>query len=311
MFERIGIVGVGLIGGSVAAAARKKGLSKEIIGVDRDPENLLAATQQGIIDAGFHDIRKVTGTFDLIMLSTPVGCIAGLLEQLKPNWARDTMYTDAGSTKENVIQAAKAVFGRSPRNFVPGHPIAGSEKSGVLAASADLYQNKRVILTPVAETGPEATATVGEFWRKLGARVSLMEPRHHDDILAATSHLPHVVAFSLVDMLGKKDEKDEILRYAAGGFRDFTRLASSDPKMWLDICLANRTRIMALLEDFRQELSLIKEILEEENAEKLFELFHSAKNARQRFLEQFELDYIGPDQSGSRNDVRSLGCVEE
>ncbi|MGH8551292.1 MAG: prephenate dehydrogenase [Methylococcales bacterium] len=290
MFDRIGILGVGLIGGSVACAARAKGLCREIIGIDRDRNNLLTAQQRGVIDSGFENIRAVEGPLDLVMLSTPVGSIGDLLEQLKPSWSASTVYTDAGSTKENVIRAAKSVFGRMPHNFVPGHPIAGSEQSGVAAASADLYRNKRVILTPLAETDFQATRIVEDFWRKMGARVSMMEAAHHDELFAATSHLPHVVAFSLVDMLGRKDEKDEILQYAAGGFKDFTRLASSDPKMWLDICIANRIRIMSLIEDFRQELTLINNILENQDADKLFELFQSANNARQRFLEQFEIE---------------------
>ncbi|MGH8556350.1 MAG: prephenate dehydrogenase [Methylococcales bacterium] len=281
---------MGVIGGSVALSARAEGLCREITGIDRDRNNLLVARERGVINIGLESIREAEGPFDLVVLATPVGSIGDLLEQLKPNWSQATIYTDVGSTKENAIRAAKSVFGKIPSNFVPGHPIAGSEKSGVLAARADLYRNKRVILTPLAETDCKATGIVADFWRKMGAKVSLMEAAHHDDIFAATSHLPHIVAFSLVDMLGRKDEKDEILQYAAGGFKDFTRLASSDPQMWLDICLANRSRMMSLIEEFRQELTLINDILEKKQADKLFEIFRSAKNARQRFLEQFEIE---------------------
>jgi prephenate dehydrogenase len=290
VFDRVGILGVGLIGGSVACAARKYKLCREIVGIDQDRNNLLAAVESGVIDIALEDVRQIDGTFDLVLLATPVGSMGELLVNLKRNWSSSTVYSDSGSTKLNVIRAAKLVFGRMPANFVPGHPIAGSEQSGVAAASPHLYQNKRVILTPVAETDRKAVALVEEFWQKMGARVSIMEPAHHDDIFAATSHLPHVVAFSLVDMLGRKDEKDEILKYAAGGFKDFTRLASSDPKMWLDICLANRERIMSLIEDFRKELTLINEILDRNEADKLFAIFQSAKTARQRFLEQYELE---------------------
>ncbi len=290
MFDRLCIFGVGVIGGSIACAARAQGLCRKIIGVDWDRSNLRIAREHGVIDTGLERFHEAEGPFDLVMLATPVGSIGDLLEQLKPNWSAATVYTDVGSTKENVIRAAKSVFGQIPSNFVPGHPIAGSEKSGVLAARADLYHNKRVVLTPLAETDCKATGIVEDFWRNLGARVSRMEPAHHDDIFAATSHLPHIVAFSLVDMLGRKDEKDEILQYAAGGFKDFTRLASSDPKMWLDICMANRSRMMSLIEEFRQELTLINDILEKKQADKLFEIFRSAKNARQRFLEQFEIE---------------------
>ena len=288
MIDRLCILGVGLIGGSVACAARKRSLCREIVGIDLDRNNLLDAKRLGVIDEGFEAFQFADGTFDLVLLATPVGSIGDLFGQLKTNWSDATVYTDAGSTKCNVIQAAESAFGLVPRNFVPGHPIAGSERSGVTAANADLYQGKRVILTPVCETDAKAVGIVEDFWRRLGASVSRMEPVHHDNILAATSHLPHVVAFSLVDMLGKKDEKDEILQYAAGGFKDFTRLASSDPKMWLDICLANRGRIMSLIEDFRQELTLINGILEQNRADELYELFRSANNARRRFLEQLD-----------------------
>lgn len=274
----------------MAAAARKMGLCSEIIGIDKSPENLRAAHENGVIDRGYDSIAQIEGALDLLVLSTPVGTMETLFAQLKPTWSESTIYTDTGSTKENVILAAQSVFGQVPKNFVPGHPIAGSERSGVLAANADLYRNKRVILTPLEETDPAALDKVERLWQQIGARVSLMEPQHHDDILAETSHLPHVIAFSLVDLLGRKDEQDEILQYAAGGFKDFTRLASSDPRMWLDICLANRKRITVLLEEFREELALIKQILDDNDADTLFDLFCSAKQARQRFLEQYELD---------------------
>ncbi|MCI0666802.1 MAG: prephenate dehydrogenase/arogenate dehydrogenase family protein, partial [Methylococcaceae bacterium] len=181
MFDRICILGVGLIGGSVACAARARGLCRGIIGIDRNRDNLRTAVQLGIIDTGFEDIREVEGSFDLVMFATPVGSIGHLFEQMKPMWSSSAVYTDAGSTKGNVIQAAKSVFGRIPENFVPGHPIAGGEQSGVAAASADLYRNKRVILTPLAETDAHAIGIVADFWRKMGARVSMMEPSHHDD----------------------------------------------------------------------------------------------------------------------------------
>lgn len=290
MFNRLCILGVGLIGGSIASAARNVGLCQEIIGVDSDRRNLQVALERGIVDVGVENVQQLDGLVDLVVLSTPVGSFGDCFEQLKPNWSRSTVYTDTGSTKENVIEAVGSIFGDMPPNFVPGHPITGGERSGAIAASANLFQNKRVILTPVAETDEQATERIEKFWRKIGGKVSKMEPHYHDNIFAATSHLPHVIAFSLVDMLGRKDEKDEILKYAAGGFRDFTRLASSDPKMWLDICMANREKIMPLVEDFRQELILINEMLEKKESEKLFETFQSAKNARQKFLEKFEVE---------------------
>lgn len=290
MFDRICIFGVGLIGGSIACAVRNFGLSREIIGVDSSRSNLRVALDRGVVDAGMESIHQIDGPVDLVVLATPVGSLGDLFEQLKPIWSPSTLYTDTGSTKENIIQAARAVFSELPPNFVPGHPIAGGEKSGAAAASTNLFHNKRVILTPVVETDEGATKQIENFWHKLGAKVSRMEPHYHDRIFAATSHLPHVIAFSLVDMLGQKNEKDEILKYAAGGFRDFTRLASSDPRMWLDICIANRNKIMPLVEEFKQELTLINQMLEAQNSKELFETFQSAKNARQKFLDQFDIE---------------------
>lgn len=279
-----------MIGGSLAKGARRAELCREIVGIDRDLENLQIARELGVIDSGFENPDQIEGPFDLAVLATPVGSFAQLFEQLKPHWSKAKILTDVGSTKESVIAVAKSVFGEIPANFVPGHPIAGSEKSGVLAACDDLYRGRRVILTPLAQTDEHATRIVAEFWHKLGARVAFMDPAHHDDILAATSHLPHLVAFSLVDMLGRKDEKDEILQYAAGGFKDFTRLASSDPKMWLDICFANRSRLMRLIEEFREELTLINDVLEKQDHQRLFDIFRSANQARRRFLVRFEAE---------------------
>ena len=287
---RLCIIGVGLIGGSVALAARQKGLFAEIIGVDQDSENLREAQQRGVINGGFEDVTDLRGNFDVVMLATPVGGMQRLFELLKPRWSSSTVYTDVGSTKENVVEAAKHVFGSVPSNFIAGHPIAGSEKSGIGAARADLYQAKRVILTPCAETSAGPLQDVRDLWEQIGAMVSIMEAHHHDQIFAATSHLPHIVAFALVDMLGRKDEQDEILKYAAGGFRDFTRIASSNPRMWLDICMGNRKELMSLIEGFKDELSRINEMLENCERDKLLDSFQFARDTRQRFLERFDVD---------------------
>ncbi|MGX2041676.1 prephenate dehydrogenase [Methylocaldum sp. MU1018] len=288
MIERLCVIGVGLIGGSVARAARAEELCREIVGVDADPDNLRKALESGVIDAGFSDPRQGAANADLVMIATPVGTFDAVFGALKPVWSTLAAVTDAGSTKCNVIESAERIFGEVPDNFVPGHPIAGAERSGVDASTADLYQGKRVILTPLKTTSSQALRRVESFWRSIGAKVFEMEPAHHDEVLAATSHLPHVLAFTLTYMLGKKDEQQEIFQYAAGGFRDFTRIASSDPKMWLDICLANRREIVPLIHQFREELGVAAGLISRGAADELYALFADARSARQRFLEQLE-----------------------
>ncbi|HYE34534.1 prephenate dehydrogenase [Methylocaldum sp.] len=288
MIKRLCVIGVGLIGGSVARAARAKELCHEIVGVDADTDNLRKALECGVIDVGFSDAKQGAANADLVMIATPVGAVETVFGALKPVWSDQTVVTDASSTKCNVIESAERVFGGVPENFVPGHPIAGAERSGVDASTANLYQGKRVILTPLTNTCPQALKQVESFWQSMGAKISEMEPAHHDEVLAATSHLPHVLAFTLTYMLGKKDEQQEIFQYAAGGFRDFTRIASSDPKMWLDICLANRREIVLLIDQFREELSVVAGLISRGAADDLYSLFSDARSARQRFLDQLE-----------------------
>ncbi|CAL1241743.1 prephenate dehydrogenase [Candidatus Methylocalor cossyra] len=295
MMERIAIIGVGLIGGSVALAARAGGLARTVVGVDANADNLRTALDLGVIDHAYDDAAEAARGCDLVLIATPVGAIEAVLHTLQPAWAAGRVYSDAGSTKGSVIAAARRVFGRVPANFVPGHPIAGAERSGVEAASAELYRGRRVILTPLAETDPAALQQVETFWSGLGARVSHMPPDQHDAVLAATSHLPHVLAFVLADLLGHKDRQGEIFQYAAGGFRDFTRIASSDPTMWLDICLANGEAIVPLLEEYRDALGNVADWIANRATGELRALFTGARAARQRFLNQVEQVEREPD----------------
>ncbi|WP_045224313.1 prephenate dehydrogenase [Methyloterricola oryzae] len=288
MIRRLCIIGVGLIGGSVARAVRARGLCSEIVGVDRDPSNLARAEELGVIDRGFRSVEEGAEGSDWVFVATPVGAIGSVLAELKLAWNLDAIYTDAGSTKGNIVAALNALFGATPPNFVPGHPIAGAERSGVEASSEALYAGKRVILTPLANTDAGKLDSVEAFWNAIGARVSRMDPDHHDAVLAATSHLPHVLAFTLVHMLGRKDEQEEIFQYAAGGFRDFTRIASSDPTMWLDICMANREQIAPLIRQLQQELESVNQLLSREASGELLSFFMDARQARQRFLDQLE-----------------------
>ncbi|MCK9397658.1 MAG: bifunctional prephenate dehydrogenase/3-phosphoshikimate 1-carboxyvinyltransferase [Methylobacter sp.] len=290
MFNRLCIIGVGLIGGSIARAARRQGLCNNIVGYGRpqDEQNLQMAKRLGVIDGYTLELAEAAREADCVVIATPVASIESIFARLKPLWSDDAIYTDVGSTKGSVIAAAERIFGVVPDNLVPAHPIAGAENSGVTASVDDLFMNKRLIITPVDNTSPEAVQKIQGFWERMGALVSVMDVQHHDGVLAATSHLPHILAFALVDMLGHKDEQSEIFKYAAGGFKDFTRIASSDPTMWQDICAANKDEIIPLIEQLKGELDKIQHLLETNDARQLFETFTYARNARQRFLDQFD-----------------------
>jgi len=290
MFDKLCIIGVGLMGGSVARTARLKGLCKNIVGYGRlqDLQNLETAKRLGVIDDYTLHIEIAVQDADCVVIATPVESIESILLLLKPIWSDQTIYTDVGSTKGSVVAAAQRVFGVIPSNFVLAHPIAGAEQSGVEAAVDDLFVNKRLIISPLEHTRFDALEQIQSFWELCGSEVSMMEVHRHDAILAATSHLPHVLAFALVDMLGHQDEQSEIFNYAAGGFRDFTRIASSDPTMWRDICLANKNEIIPLLEQTKSQLDKIQCLLENNEGQQLFEIFAYANIARQRFLNQFE-----------------------
>ena len=286
MFKRLCLIGVGLIGGSIAKAACAHQLAQTIVGVGRQADlvNLKRAKSLQVIDEFYTDIETAVADADCIIIATPVTSTKAIFEQLKPFWCEQTIYSDVGSTKGSVIIAAQQVFGFVPPNFIPAHPIAGAEQSGVDAALIDLFLNKRLILTPTEKTDTQAMHTMRLFWEKMGAIVSEMAVVQHDHVLAATSHLPHILAFALVDMLGHRDTQEDIYKYAAGGFRDFTRIAASDPSMWQAICVANQLEISALIDQFKSELTNIQHLLETNNESALFELFSFANQARQQFL---------------------------
>ena len=290
MFERLCIIGVGLIGGSIARAARHYGLSESIVGYGRleDVPNLEAAKHLGVIDDYYLQIESALEGIDCLIIATPVAAVESIFALLKPYWSQQIIYTDVGSTKLSVIKAAEHVFGKVPDNFIPAHPIAGAEQSGVEASFYDLFLNRRLIITPLKNTQTNSIRKIQNFWELCGSVVSMMDVNRHDAVLAATSHLPHILAFALVDMLGHKDEQSEIFKYAAGGFRDFTRIASSDPAMWRDICIANKSEIIPLIQQTRMQLDKIECLLENDKDQQLLEIFAYANTARQRFLNQFE-----------------------
>lgn len=286
MIRRLCIIGVGLIGGSLARALRQAGLVQEIVGSSRREEHLREAVELGVIDRYDTDAARAVQGADLVVVCVPLGAMEQTFRTIAPALAPDAVLTDAGSAKGCVVTAARAAFGKLPAGFVPGHPIAGTEKSGVAASFPDLYRNRKVILTPLAETDPAATARVQAMWEAAGAQVECMEVEHHDTVLAATSHLPHVLAFQLVDTLARMSDEDEIFRYAAGGFRDFTRIASSDPVMWRDICLANADAVLTMLARYRSDLDHLADAIRAGDGAELVRVFRNAKEARDRHNER-------------------------
>ena len=269
MIGRLCIIGVGLIGGSLARALRVAGACEKIVGCGRDEAQLRRAVELGVLDSYHTDPVLAARGAEVIVLAVPVGSIEAVVRQLVPALTPDTILTDVGSTKSSVVAAVECALGYLPARFVPGHPIAGTERSGVEASFAELFQQRRVILTPLPHTDPEATRIVRGLWESSGAEVVEMEVIHHDEILAATSHLPHVLAFTLVDTLAHMEEHREIFRFAAGGFRDFTRIASSDPQMWHDICLANGEAILAMLATYQRDLARWADAIRAHNGDAL------------------------------------------
>lgn len=286
--KKIVIVGLGLIGGSVARALAELDAGCEIVALGRREEVLRQAITEGSITSYTTDTEVACADADLIILAVPVLSIEAQLRLIAPALREDTIVTDVASVKHTVVQAAINVFGAVPATFVPGHPIAGSEQSGYGAARADLFRGRKVILTPLDHTLPEATGEVRTLWELIGAQVLEMPVGRHDEVLAATSHLPHLLAYALVDTLSQQGEREEIFRYAAGGFRDFTRIASSDPVMWRDIFLANGAATVRILDEFMSDLQDLREVVLREDGEQLFKVFTRAKASREKFLALLE-----------------------
>lgn len=283
MINKLTIIGVGLIGGSLARALKQAGVCQEIVGSGRDATQLEKAVALGVIDRYELDPCVAVQDADVVVLAVPVGATTEVLRKIGPALTPQTVLTDVGSVKQCVIEDARAVFGEIPANFVPGHPIAGTEQSGVEASFAELFQQRRVVLTPLAHTRAEAVQQVRALWEQAGAEVIEMDAARHDAVLAATSHLPHLLAYTLVDTLARTDNNADIFRFAAGGFRDFTRIAASDPVMWRDICLANRSALLSVLEDFDADLEQLRKAIGAGDGARILEVFTRAKQARDQF----------------------------
>ena len=292
--NKIVIFGVGLIGGSVALALKKAAAAPKIVGVGRNIENLKTAIDLGVIDEAESDIAKAVADADLVLIATPVAQTPKILEAIIPHLSAHTVVTDAGSTKSDiqayVKNASKQVT--NPQHFlsqfVGGHPIAGAEKSGVTAAKADLFIGKNVVLTPTENTSSEAIKLVRELWQSAGANVSEMTAQAHDQIFAAVSHLPHLLAFALVSDLANRPNAKQLFDFAASGFRDFTRIAGSSPEMWRDISLANKTALLSELEAYQAEISALQHLLKNEDSQGLQTMFEHASQARQAWQKERE-----------------------
>lgn len=286
IFNQVCIIGVGLIGGSLARALRQSKSVKTIIGCGQNESNLQRAVELGVIDQYDCDPATAVENADAVVLAVPLGVMPDILQQIASHLSENCLLTDVGSAKASVVSAVKSVFGRLPKNFVPAHPIAGTEKSGVEASFADLFQHRRVIITPTISSDNDYIELTRKMWIACGAKVVNMDVEHHDDVLAATSHLPHMLAFSLVDTLARRDDRQEIFDYAAGGFRDFTRIASSDPDMWHDICLANQTALLKALEEYGDDLNRLTEAVRQSDSAYLKQTFRRAKQARDAYSDK-------------------------
>jgi prephenate dehydrogenase len=284
-FRKIVIFGVGLIGGSFALALRKANAVGEVVGFGRSAATLQQAQQLGILDRIGADLAELKDA-DIVLLATPVGQMAELMARIAPHLGAHTLVTDGGSTKSDVVAAARANLGDRIAQFIPAHPIAGAEKTGPEAALADLYVGKKVVLTPLPENSPDVVARVRKAWELCGAVVSELTPQQHDAVFAAVSHLPHLLSFALVHDLAQRDDRDLLLSFAASGFRDFTRIAASSPEMWRDICMANRGALLDELGRYMQELESLHEALAEADAAKLEEVFSEARKVRSNWAGQ-------------------------
>jgi len=283
VIRRLAIIGVGLIGGSFALALRRAGQVAHIVGAGRSRANMERALSLGAIDAVAGSAAEAVDGADAVLVAVPVGAMPAVFREIAPHLAADCLVTDAGSTKQDVVAAARAGLGGKLARFVPGHPIAGAEHSGVAAAKAELFQGRNVVLTPLPENAPADVARLAALWRACGAEVAEMSAEAHDRIFAAVSHLPHLAAFALVDDLAGRAEAESYFRYAGSGFRDFTRIAGSHPEMWRDIALANREALLTELDAYVDELSLLRDLVARGDGEALEALFKRASAARQNW----------------------------
>ena len=283
-FGKIVVFGTGLIGGSFALALKEAGAVEEVVGFGRTPATLRTAQQLGVIDrAGINPTHEIEEA-DIVLVATPVAQMPEIFARIEPYLGPNTIVTDGGSTKGDVVAAARAAFGDKISQFVPAHPIAGAENSGPAAARWDLYQGKKVVVTPLPENSDDALDHIKRAWSLCGADIYELAPEAHDRVFAAVSHLPHLLSYALVHDLAVREDADLFFTFAASGFRDFTRIAASHPEMWRDICLANRTALLGELDSYRAQLDELRLALAQNDGERLEEVFGIARQARRSWV---------------------------
>ncbi len=282
--DRLVVIGVGLIGGSVAAALRRAGKVRRVIGVGRGRANITRALQLGVIDDAVEDIAAAVKGADAVLIAVPVQQNQRVLGALADALAPGTLVTDAGSTKQDFVAAVRRIAPRHLATVVPGHPIAGAELTGVDSASAALFDGRNVVLTPIQENDAAAVDRVETMWKACGARVSRMTPERHDRVFSAVSHLPHMLAYTLVHMIATRPDAEALFGFAASGFRDFTRIAGSSPEMWRDIALANRETLLADIEAFQQQLAELARRLRQTDGAEIERIFEAARSARNAWI---------------------------
>jgi len=283
MMKKVCIIGIGLIGGSLAKAINKTQQSEIVFGFGRDKSRLEKAQKSNVIDQYSTDIGEALNGANMVIIATPVGSYESILKEMKPHIVEGMVISDVGSTKVSVIEAVKSVFDGALDNFIPAHPIAGKEKVGFEVSDEDLFVNRKVIITPLENNNPESIKILAKMWEGVGAEVDFMTPQSHDDLLGMTSHLPHMLAFSLVNYLISQHPEASV--YAAGGFKDFSRIASGDAIMWRDICLHNRDAIVAHIKAYQESLNTLVEAIDSHNKDQLESLFREAKNTRDSWID--------------------------
>jgi len=282
MINKITVIGVGLIGGSLAKAIKENNLSKMIFGFGRDSNRLKEAQKANIIDQFSTNLKEAVSDSDIVIIATPVGSFKEILSEIKPYLTDKIVITDVGSTKTNIVSIVKQILGEYSNCFIPAHPIAGKEKSGFEASESSLFNNKKVIITPLANNRAESINLIQKMWEGTGADVDFMTPESHDELLGMTSHLPHMLAFSLVNYLISKNPSASI--YAAGGFKDFSRIASGDAVMWRDICIQNKNQIIDHIKGYQKTLNSLVDAIKDENSDELDLLFTKAKKTRDSWV---------------------------
>lgn len=287
MINRLAIVGVGLIGGSLARALRRAGWCREIVGSGRQLEMLQLAVKLGVIDRFDMDISVAVAGADVVVVATPLAVMPAVFDHVQRG-APDAVVTDVGSVKQSVVRAAQRVYGKESPRFVPGHPIAGTEHSGVAASFATLFEGKRVILTPLPSTQAQALHTVMQMWLQTGATVEQLDAARHDEILAATSHLPHVLAYALMNCLHELDGTGQVFNYAGSSFRDVTRIAASDPALWRDIWQANRDMLLQMVDRYAATLTNLRRAIRDHDVERAMEMLTHGKALRDQHFQTSE-----------------------